>query len=257
MINGGSLDEIMALIAAFMWPLTRISAFILAAPLFSLDVINLRIRIVVALVLTLFVFEAVAVPEIDPFTAAGLGQLMVQALIGIAMGFALQVVTAAVVVGGEAISNAIGLGFASMVDPNLGNVPLVAQFLMILSTLIFLTMGGHLFVIQLLFESFQSIPIGTTPPLDEWFDIFLRWIPFIFTGAINLALSMMVALLVVNIGLGVITRSAPSLNIIAVGFPAILLVGLLALNLNITAMVYTIERLWQSGLDVLQSLPGA
>jgi flagellar biosynthetic protein FliR len=82
------------------------------------------------------------------------------------------------------------------------------------------------------------------------------WFPFIFLGAINLALSMMVSLLMLNIALGVMTRSAPALNIIAVGFPAILLVGLLAFNVNITAMVYAIQRLWTQALATLQLLPG-
>jgi flagellar biosynthetic protein FliR len=172
------------------------------------------------------------------------------------MGFLLQIVNAAIVVGGEAISNAMGLGFASMVDPNLGNVPLISQFMVILSTFIFLTLGGHLVVIQLLFQSFDSIPIGSLPPFADWLSIMFGWFPFIFLGAINLALSMMVSLLLLNIALGVMTRSAPALNIIAVGFPAILLVGLLAFNVNITAMVYAIQRLWTQALATLQLLPG-
>jgi flagellar biosynthetic protein FliR len=87
--------------------------------------------------------------------------------------------------------------------------------------------------------------------------ILFGWFPFIFLGAMNLAISMMVSLLLLNIALGVMTRSAPSLNIIAVGFPAILLVGLLALNVNITAIVYSIQRLWTQALNTLQLLPGA
>jgi flagellar biosynthetic protein FliR len=229
----GNIDELVAMLTLFLWPMVRISAFMITAPLFSMDVINLRIRLIVAVVLTFFVF------------------------IGACMGFLLQIVNAAIVVGGEAISNAMGLGFASMVDPNLGNVPLISQFMVILSTFIFLTLGGHLVVIQLLFQSFETIPIGALPPFTQWMSILFGWFPFIFLGAMNLALSMMVSLLLLNIALGVMTRSAPSLNIISVGFPAILLVGLLALNVNITAMVYGIQRLWTQALETLQLLPGA
>jgi flagellar biosynthetic protein FliR len=256
MIALGSASEILSLLALFIWPMIRISAFIISAPLFSLDVINIRIRIIVSAMLSFFVFDNLTIQAIDPLSAEGIWQIAVQAFIGVTMGFLLQIVSAAVLVGGEAISNAVGLGFASMVDPNLGNVPLIAQFMTILSTFIFLTVGGHLFVIQLLFDSFTNIPIGETPPLEQWLSILISWFPSIFIGAMNLALSMMVSMLLLNIGLGVITRSAPALNIIAVGFPAILLVGLLALNLNIAAMVYSIQRLWVIALETLQTLPG-
>lgn len=256
MISFNSAEELLSLLALFLWPMIRISAFIISAPLFSLDVINLRVRIIVSAMLTYFVFENLTIPTIDPLSAEGLWQIVIQAFIGVTMGFLLQIVSAAVLVGGEAISNAVGLGFASMVDPNLGNVPLIAQFMTILSTFVFLTVGGHLFVIQLLFDSFINVPIGTVPPLGQWLTILTSWFPYIFIGAINLALSMMVSMLLLNIGLGVITRSAPALNIIAVGFPAILLVGLLALNLNIAAMVYSIQRLWGLAVETLQVLPG-
>jgi len=235
----------------------RITAFLLSAPLFSLDAVNVRIRIMIGLMLTVFTYNAIEVPFIDPMTANGLWQILVQIFIGVIMGFVLQIVGAAVIVGGEAISNSIGLGFATMVDPNMGNVPLISQLLVILSTFIFLTLGGHLFVIQLLFESFTTIPIGEVPPLEQWLSILFAWLPYIFAGAINLALSMMTAMLILNIGLGVVTRSAPALNIIAVGFPAILLVGLLALNVNITGMAYAIQQMWVLGIQVLQSLVGA
>ena len=229
------MDELVAMLTLFLWPMIRISAFMVTAPLFSMDVINLRIRIIVAVVLTFFVFDNQSIPVLDPLSAQGLWQIAAQVFIGASMGFLLQIVNAAVVVGGEAISNAMGLGFASMVDPNL---------------------GGHLVVLQLLFQSFETIPIGSLPPFTQWMSILFGWFPFIFLGAMNLALSMMVSLLLLNIALGVMTRSAPSLNIIAVGFPAILLMGLLALNLNITAIVYSIQRLWTQALDTLQLLPG-
>jgi flagellar biosynthetic protein FliR len=250
------IDELVAMLTLFLWPMIRISAFMITAPLFSMDVINLRIRLIVAVVLTFFIYDNQIIPTIDPLSADGLWQIATQVFIGACMGFLLQIVNAAIVVGGEAISNAMGLGFASMVDPNLGNVPLISQFMVILSTFIFLTLGGHLVVIQLLFQSFDSIPIGSLPPFADWLSIMFGWFPFIFLGAINLALSMMVSLLLLNIALGVMTRSAPALNIIAVGFPAILLVGLLAFNVNITAMVYAIQRLWTQALATLQLLPG-
>ena len=76
------------------------------------------------------------------------------------MGLIFQVASAALVVAGQAISNAMGLSIANMIDPNMGNVPVISQFLTILGTLVFLGMGGHLIVFGLVLESFRILPIG-------------------------------------------------------------------------------------------------
>ena len=89
--------------------------------------------------------------------------LLVQIFLGLVAGFILQIVNGAVTVGGQAISNSMGLGMANMVDPTLGNVPVISQFLVILSTLIFIIADGHLLLIQILIQSFETIPIGPKP----------------------------------------------------------------------------------------------
>ena len=103
-----------------------------------------------------------------------------------------------------------------MVDPTLGNVPTISQFLIILSTLIFLLIDGHLILIELLFMSFESFPLGASISLEPLAQSVIEWSATIFTGGLLIALPIMIAMLLVNTGLGIITRSAPSLNIIAV-----------------------------------------
>mgnify|MGYP005748529371 FL=1 len=129
--------EIIQRFYMLLWPMTRISAFLLAAPFFSLQSVTVRIRVLFALALTLLVYPLVDWPLIAPTTAAGLKELFTQVFIGVLMGLSLQVVSAALVVGGQAISASMGLSMANMVDPNMGNVPVIAQFLLICSTLIF------------------------------------------------------------------------------------------------------------------------
>jgi flagellar biosynthetic protein FliR len=200
----------------------RISTFLLTAPFFSIRAVSVRIRVLLAVLLTWMVYPLTEWPLLDPFTAIGLREVFLQVFIGALMGLLLQIVNAALVIGGQAISASMGLSMANMVDPNMGNVPVIAQFLIICSTLIFLGLGGHVLVISLLLESFQNLPIGQMIQVQALMALTIEWSAMMFLGAILIGLPLMSSLLFINIGLGVITRAAPALNIFAVGFPAMI-----------------------------------
>ena len=245
------VSEIVQRFYTLLWPMIRVSAFLLASPFFSLRAVTVRIRVLLAALLTLMVFPLVDWPIIDPYSAAGLREIFNQVLIGAVMGMILQIVNGALVVGGQAVSGAMGLGMANMVDPNMGNVPVISQFFVICSTLIFMGMGGHVLVISLLLESFKSLPIGQMLAPDMLMAVLLQWSTMMFLGALLLALPIMVSLLFVNIGVGVITRAAPALNIFAVGFPAMILVGMVLLATSMTSIGYRIQWLWQESFNVV------
>ena len=134
----------------FLWPMLRISALLVTAPLFSLDALTLPIRIMLALVVTIFVYPLIQWPVIDPVTANGILQIVNQLFIGAMMGLMLQVAIGAISLAGQTIAASMGLSMASMVDPNIGNVPVISQFLVIMSTLIFLGFGGHVIMISMI-----------------------------------------------------------------------------------------------------------
>jgi flagellar biosynthetic protein FliR len=136
-----------------------------------------------------------------------------------------------------------------MVDPGLGTVPLVSQFLVILATLIFLAIGGHVLVIGILLRSFETFPVGVAFVGEANFVALLEWSAMIFLGGVLLALPVMVALLLVNAGVGVITRAAPSLNIFAVGFPVFFLTGYAILILSMPGIGARMQWLWMEGID--------
>jgi flagellar biosynthetic protein FliR len=106
-----------------LWPFLRIGAMLIAVPILSIDAVTVRIRVFLTLLLTLLIYPLVDWPIIDPVSAEGLSEIFNQILIGLVMGFLLQIVSAAVVLGGQAISNSMGLAMATMVDPGMGNVP--------------------------------------------------------------------------------------------------------------------------------------
>ena len=240
----------------FLWPMLRISALMIAAPIFSLNAFNLRLRILLALALTWLVYPLHTWPVLDPSTAPGLIEVFNQIMIGAVMGLILQVVVAAMVVGGQSISAAMGLSMANMMDPNMGNVPVISQLMIVMSTLIFVGFGGHAILLGLIAESFNTLPIGTSILNQNVYGRVLQWSSMIFLGAVLMALPVMVSLLFINVGLGVVTRAAPSLNIFAVGFPAMIMGGFLILIISMESIGTRIEWLWVQGFNVLRDVMG-
>ena len=245
------VTEVVERFYAFMAPMIRISAFLLAAPFFSIRAVSVRIRVLLAFVLTWMIYPLADWPVLDPTSAEGLKAIFAQVFIGVLMGLLLQIVNAALIIGGQAVSASMGLSMANMVDPSMGNVPVIAQFFVICSTLIFLGLGGHVLVISLLLESFMLVPIGSVIELKQLLELTIEWSAMMFLGAILIGLPLMASLLFINIGLGIITRAAPALNIFAVGFPAMILAGIVLLSLSMTSIGYRIQWLWQESFEII------
>jgi flagellar biosynthetic protein FliR len=241
---------------AFLWPMLRISALLLAAPVFSLQAVTVRIRVLLALALSVMVYPLFDWPVIDPLSAPGLLEIFNQLSIGVFMGLMLQIVTAAVVVAGQAVSNAMGLSMASLIDPNLGNVPVIAQFLLILSTLIFVSLGGHAMLLAMVLESFSTLPVGRSLIDQVAYGQLVSWSSMMFLGAVLTALPVMVTLLFISIGLGVVTRAAPSLNIFSVGLPATIVAGFFVLMVSLSSIAGRIQWLWLQGLTQIRVMVG-
>lgn len=249
-------EDVVARFYLFLWPMLRISALLLTAPPFSSSVFTLRLRIVLALALTWLIYPLYNWPQIDPFSAAGLAEIFNQIVIGATMGLILQVVVAALVLAGHAISATMGLTMANMIDPSMGNVPILSQFLIVLSTLIFVGMGGHAMLLGLVLESFRTLPIGQSIVNPDTFGLVVRWSSMIFLGGLLMALPVMITLLFINVGLGVVTRAAPSLNIFAVGFPAMIIAGFVVLIVSMDSIGGRIEWLWIQGFSTLRNFMG-
>jgi flagellar biosynthetic protein FliR len=249
-------SEIVERFYMFLWPMLRISALLLTAPLFSLDALTLPIRIMLALVVTIFIYPLVTWPVIDPVTANGILQIVNQLFIGAMMGLMLQVATGALTVAGQTISSSMGLSMATLIDPNVGNVPVIAQFVVILSTLVFLGFGGHIIMLSMVLDSFTAVPIGQSILGQVSFGKVVAWSSMIFLGGVLISLPVMIALLFINIGMGVITRAAPSLNIFSVGLPASIIAGFLVLLLAMDSIVGRIQWLWMQAFNHARDLVG-
>ncbi|MDJ0806506.1 MAG: flagellar biosynthetic protein FliR [Gammaproteobacteria bacterium] len=219
--------QLSAWLAAYLWPFVRISSMLLATPVFNSRQLPARMRIFLTFLITWIIAPSLpAQPLIDVLTHEGLVILMQQILIGVTMGFILQMVFGALVFGGQVIAYSMGLGFASMVDPQNGvQVPVLAQYYLIIATLLFLTFNGHLLMIELVTDSFHSLPVAMDGITRNSLQELVAWGSRLFAGGLLIALPIMGALLLVNMGMGVVMRAAPQLNIFSVGFPITMLMG--------------------------------
>ncbi len=251
-----SFSDIGAFLGGFLWPLIRVSAFLIASPVFTTRGVPAQARLVLAAAITVCLLPVVGdIPAVDPFTGQGFLIVVQQFIVGATLGFALRLVFAAVVTAGQVIALGMGLGFASMVDPSNGlQVPVVSMFYMILGTLLFLAFDGHLVAIQVLAESFTIIPVGTEGLLIDSFWDLVMWGSWMFAGAVLIALPAITAIMVVNIGFGVMTRAAPQLNIFAVGFPIIMTVGFALMFITVPNLQPQFEQLTEGALELMRGM---
>ena len=229
---------------------------LLVAPFFGARHVNIRARLSLGLLLALIVVPQLkAPPLIDPLGVEGLVVALRQILIGIALGFILQMVFSALTQAGEYIALSMGLGFASAIDPVGGvQVPMISQFLTILAMLIFLALNGHLVLIQLLLKSFETLPVtGDGLTADDLWAV-VRFGNVMFSHALLIALPAMAALLLVNLAMGVVTRASPQLNIFAIGFPLTILAGFIILILTLTSFPARIGELLFAAFALIQQM---
>lgn len=243
---------------ALLWPMLRASAFVAVAPVLGSRNVTPRARITLAVALALLLVAVLpSPPPLPAFSADWWLTALQQVVVGLAIGFVFLLVFEAVSLGAEAISVAAGLSFAQMTDPLRGTSSgVLAAFMNTIAILVFLAMDGHLQLVDALATSFLLFPVGTALPGGA--DL-VRWLDFsviIFTGAAQVALPVMTALLATNLALGLVSRAAPSLNLFAIGFPASLLLVLVALWAWLPAISAPLGELFALSRDAALPAPG-
>ena len=233
------IAPIIETLAIYIWPFVRIGAFLMVMPLIGGSFTPVRVRLLLAIALTMIIAPIVphAVTQ-DVLSVGGLVTMIQEIAIGVALGFLVQLVFDAIALGAQVIAMSMGLGFAVFLDRARGiNIPVLGQLFLMLSMLIFLSLDGHLAMIQLLVDSFQAWPMGqgglTLPVLSE----LLVWTAQLFIFAMKIALPAITALLIVNLSFGIMSRAAPTMNLFAVGFPVSRLLGFVVIFLNMGALV--------------------
>lgn len=221
--------QLMQFIGQYLWPMLRIGAFYFAVPVIGARTVPARARIVLTVFTTILL-----VPLLPPATTISLLSLeaitliVKEVVIGLALGFVLQIVLHVFVLAGQFIALKMGLGFAAMNDPSSGvSVTVLSQFYLLLSILLFLSINGHIVMIELMIDSFAVLPIGGGGLSPESFMVIVSMGTWMFNAGLVIALPLFTSMLIVNMSFGVMSRSAPQMNVFAVGFPITLVFGLL------------------------------
>lgn len=245
-------EELITLATSFMFPLARILAFLATEPILGNRSIPKRVKIGLGVALSIMITPLIqnqAVPPVDMSSVLGVLSITQEILIGITLGLTVKMIFLSIELGGNIIGNQMGLGFANFFDPiNSSQVPVISQFIGMISMLLYLSIDGHLMMIQALTESFKIIPIGINQIHLATFKNFPFWGSEIFRLGLKLALPVIAVILMTNMGMAVLARSAPQLNIFVVGFAIFLLIGFALVHVMMPYFIPLIQNAFEHGV---------
>jgi flagellar biosynthetic protein FliR len=249
-----SIATLIEQVSAYLWPFVRISAFVMVMPVIGGSFVPAQVRLLLALALTLIITPILPQkPNVEILSFAALILTIQEFLVGVAIGFAVQLVFDAIALGGQVIAMSMGLGFAVFLDRERGvNIPVLGQLFLMLGMLVFLALDGHLALIRLLADSFRILPLSSGGLSTVAITNLLSWSAQVFIVAVKIALPAVTALLVVNLSFGVTSRAAPTLNLFAVGFPVAMLLGFVVIFLSLGSLTENVSLLLD---DVFTMLP--
>jgi len=250
--------QILTWLQSAFWPMVRIGGVLMTAPVFGDGFSSPLVRLMLMLALTLILAPLLpaAVP-LPMFSAEWWLRGGEELAVGLMLGFILKIALEAVVMGGELIGNSMGIGFARVADPVRGaDAPVVGEFLQVTAVLVFLSVGGHLRLIEALADSFRHAPVGGELLGANVLYTVFGFAGRIFEGAMSVALPTVAALLLVNLAFGVMSRSAPTLNGLSVGFPLSLIAGLFLMQINLPQLGSVLEIQLDAAWALIASLVG-
>ena len=234
--------------AVFLLLLTRISGVFIISPFFgSLNIpVYFRAAASLAFALVLFPvvddFQGITAPAaILGYTGAVLAELFVGWLIG----FVAYISFAAITMAGKVMDMQVGYAVVNVMDPTSGQqMPLIGSFLYNLGIIIFVVTNGHHMIISALFESFKLVPLlGVNPDMSLPL-LIARFTAGIFVTGMKIAMPVTFAILLVNVGMGILARTMPQMNIFVVGIPMHLMIGTLILTMMLPFYVLFLDVLF-------------
>ena len=243
-------------LAGFFFAMLRIGAFLIASPAFGGRYVPVPIRIVAAVCLTLPVADVPGLPSADEIARMTiLPKILSELAVGLMAGLMLSILFGAAGMAGDRIANAAGLGFAMQVDPSAGGQsPVVAQIFGLAMLMVFFATDAHLIAIRIVLESYAAFPPGSPPALGPMILAGVGTGSAMFALASALMLPVVGGLLILNLSVGVITRSAPQLNLFSVGFPLAIIAALVLLWMTVPQMAGGMLGISDAGLSLMRDL---
>ncbi|MBT0729577.1 flagellar biosynthetic protein FliR [Rosenbergiella nectarea] len=226
------------------YPFCRMIAFCSFAPLLSEKSITLRLRVALALVISLLIALPSASQPVSLFSSPGVLLIINQCVIGAALGLSMQFVFAAIRLAGEVIALQMGLSFASFFDSGShSSLSVVSRLLTYMSLLLFVNIDGIVWMIEHLADSFEQLPYDTLTPLTGSFIDLAQLGGAIFSQALQLSIPLIFMLLAVNLALGLLNRMTPQFSAFVIGFPLTLLIGIFSLYQSMPMLLDAIQAM--------------
>lgn len=236
----------------FFWPFLRTLALFTAAPLFNSVAIPARAKVALAAILGCLL--AVVIRQSAPLTLSWACAVLAgeQVLVGLAIGFAMQLAVAAMAFAGDLVGVQMGFGFAGLLDiQNRFEVPVMSDFFGLVGIVLFVALNGHLLLIGILVKSFDVVPItlGGTIAAEGWHALAGAG-SVLFQMGVWLALPVVAVLVAVQVAVALLSRVTPQLNVMSVGFSVFIWVGLAATIALLPFAVPAVEHMIEAGARI-------
>jgi flagellar biosynthetic protein FliR len=251
-----SESELIAALGEYFWVFCRVGAFFMVIPILGTQLVSPRIRLILGGFITFLLVPVLPAPSATPgFDLATLLLVVEQVILGLAMGFVLQILFQIFILTGQLIAMKMGLGFASMNDPSNGvTVTVLSQFYLMLATLLFLSINGHILMMEGVVNSFTTWPVSTQSVSSNSLFAIANLGSWMFQSSLIMALPVLTSLLIVNIAFGIMSRSAPQMNVFTVGFPITLVFGMVLMYLGLNSFLPNFLNYVDQGFSAMQGL---
>lgn len=257
-LPGLELNYIIEHLFLFFLTSIRLSAFLISSPFLGSRSIPLNVKIVFSM--TISFFHYIVTPDLiinDNLLDNLAFIVLIEALIGVAFGLTLTIWFSAASMAGEKIAASTGLGFSALVDPETGGqTPVLSIVLDLFLITIFISLDGHLLAIDFLIKSYEVLEMGSRLPTLALVGAGIEAAGAMFYAAGLIMLPVVGGLMLTNVAVGVITKSAPQLNLFSFGFPISLILAFVILYLSTRSMGGAFAELTNNSLSSIENILG-
>ena len=253
---GLNLNNIVTVLPLFFLATVRVGSFVISSPLFGMRGVPTPIRVVISFILGLAVVSFTGLPSEELLSSLNfIFIVLVEIAVGLTAGLIVTIWFASVALAGEKMATSAGLGYAAQIDPQAGGqTPVVSVILNLFLIVLFVSLDGHLLMLRVFFESFSILPIGSTPPPMALIGAGIKAAGSMFIAASLIMLPVVGIILMINVSAGIMTRSAPQLNLFSFVFPVTILGAFIILYFSTGTMALAFSDLIFSSIEALEDL---
>ena len=253
---GLNLNNIVTILPLFFLATVRVGSFVLSSPLFGMRAVPTPIRVVISFILGLAVISFTGLPSEDLLNSLNfIFIILVEIAVGLTAGLIVTIWFSSVALAGEKMATSAGLGYAAQIDPQAGGqTPVVSVILNLFLIVLFVSLDGHLLMLRVFFESYSILPIGSMPPPMVLIGAGIKAAGSMFIAASLIMLPVVGIILMINVSAGVMTRSAPQLNLFSFVFPVTILSAFIILYFSTGTMALAFSDLIFSSIEALEDL---